>query len=191
MAVKFTLKRVIPFVLIYAALIISAAVMHYFMHSSGLKWILRYLGIAGTVLIIISFVYSLRKRKIIKFGKAKIMLQIHEALAWTGALLILIHAGFEFDAVIPRMAVFSMLVVVASGVTGKYLLKQAKESIKERRAELQARNFSEYEIEKELFMLSLITGKMQMWRNIHIPLTVIFAALAFLHIATILLFWRW
>ncbi len=191
MAVKFALKRVIPFVLIYAALIISAAVIHYFMHSSGLKWTLRYLGIAGTVLIIISFVYSLRKRKIIKFGKARIMLQIHEALAWTGALLILIHAGFEFDAVIPRMAVFAMLVVVASGVTGKYLLKQAKESIKERRAELQARNFSEYEIEKELFMLSLITGKMQMWRNIHIPLTVIFASLAFLHIATILLFWRW
>lgn len=191
MAVRFAFRRVAPFVLIYVALIISAAVIHYFMHGSGLKWTLRYLGIAGSALIILSFFYSLRKRKIIRFGKAKLLLQVHEGFAWTGALLILLHAGFEFDAVIPRMAVFAMLIVVASGITGKYLLKQAKESIKERRAELRAKGLTESEIEKEIFMLSLFAGKMQMWRNIHIPLTVIFAAFAFLHIVTILLFWRW
>jgi len=161
------------------------------MHSSGLKWTLRYLGIAGSVLIILSFVYSLRKRKVINFGKAKTLLQIHELLAWTGSLLILLHAGFEFDAVIPRMAVIAMLIVVASGLTGKYLLKQARESIKEKRTELKAKNLSDDEIEKELFGLSLIADKMQMWRTVHIPLTLIFAAFALLHIITILLFWRW
>jgi cytochrome b561 len=119
------------------------------------------------------------------------MLQVHELLAWTGSLLILLHAGFEFDAVIPRIAVFTMLIVVASGLTGKYLLKQARESITARRAELKAKNLSADEIEKELFALSLVADKMQMWRNVHIPLTVIFAAFALLHIITILLFWRW
>jgi len=191
MASKFTIKGIIPFILIYVALIASAAAFHIFLHSGGYKWILRYLGIAGTVLILISFVYSLRKRKVISFGKAKLLLQIHEALAWTGSLLILVHAGFDFDAVIPRMAVIAMLIVVASGLIGKYLLKQAKESIKERRTELKVKNLSEDEIEKELFALSLIADKMQMWRSVHIPLTVIFAAFALLHIITILLFWKW
>jgi hypothetical protein len=112
-------------------------------------------------------------------------------MAWLGSLLILIHAGFGFDAVIPRMAVFAMLIVVASGITGKYLLKQAKESLKEKRVELTAKKLSTHEIERELFTLSLITDKMQMWRTIHIPLTLIFAAFALLHIITILLFWQW
>jgi len=183
--------KIFPFVFIYVILITAAISINIFLQNAGCKWLLRYLGIAGTVLIIFSFVYSLRKRKIIKFGKAKLLLQIHELMAWTGSLLILIHAGFDFDAVIPRMAVFAMLVVVASGITGKYLLKQAKENLKERRAELIAKNLSPDEIEKELFALSLIAEKMQMWRTVHIPLTLIFAAFALLHIITILLFWRW
>lgn len=191
MSLKFTLRKILPFVIIYAALILLAVTLHLYMHNSGLKWMLRYLGIAGTGLIILSFVYSLRKRKVINLGKAKTLLRTHELLAWTGSLLILLHAGFEFDAVIPRMAIFAMLIVVASGLTGKYLLKQARESIKEKRFELKEKNLSEEEIEKELFTLSLIADKMQMWRNIHIPLTLVFAAFALLHIITILLFWRW
>lgn len=191
MASKFTIRNVLPFFVIYALLIALATTLHIYLQDAGYKWILRYLGIVGTFLILLSFVYSLRKRKIINFGKAKFLLQIHEVLAWTGSLLILVHAGFEFDAVIPRIAVFAMLIVVASGLTGKYLLKQARESIKDRRTELKAKNLSEDEIEKELFALSLIADKMQMWRAVHIPLTVIFAAFALLHIITTLLFWRW
>jgi len=191
MALGFTIKKILPFILIYFTLLITAVFLHILLQSGGQKWILRYLGIAGTLLIVISFVYSLRKRKLIKFGKAKLLLQIHEALAWFGSLLILLHAGFEFDAIIPRMAVFAMLIVVASGITGKYLLKQAKESLKEKRAELAAKNLSEDEIEREVFTLSIIADKMQMWRTVHIPLTLIFAAFALLHIITILLFWQW
>lgn len=191
MAFRLVIKKTLPFVLIYLSLLIIAVSLHLFLHSSGYKWLLRYIGIAGTLLIVFSFAYSLRKRKFIKFGKAKLLLQIHEVMAWMGSLLILIHAGFEFDAVIPRMAVFAMLIVVASGITGKYLLKQAKDSLKEKRTELTLKNLPPEEIERELFTLSLIADKMQMWRTIHIPLTLIFAAFALLHIITILLFWRW
>lgn len=191
MAVKFTFKNILPLVLIYVAFAAAAAVIHLGLHSAGQKWILRYLGIAGTLLILISFIYSLRKRKIISFGKPKLLLQIHEVMAWSGAVLILAHSGIDFETVIPRAAVFAMLIVVASGLTGKYLLKNAREDIKSRRSELKAKNLSEEEIEKELFSLSLLADKMQMWRNVHIPLTVIFAALALLHIIVTLLFWHW
>ena len=191
MTVKFTIKNILPLVLIYLAFVAAAAVIHLVLHSAGQKWILRYLGIAGTLLILTSFIYSLRKRKIISFGKPKLLLQIHEVMAWSGAVLILAHSGIDFEAVIPRAAVFAMLIVVASGLTGKYLLKNARENIKSRRSELKAKNLSEEEIEKELFSLSLLADKMQMWRSVHIPLTVIFAALALLHIIITLLFWRW
>jgi len=191
MAFRLVIKKFLPFVLIYISLLLIAVSLHLSLHSSGYKWLLRYLGIAGTLLIIFSFTYSLKKRKIIRFGKAKQLLQIHEVMAWIGSLLVLIHAGFEFDAVIPRMAVFAMLIVVASGVTGKYLLKQAKESLNEKRAELKLKGLPQDEIERELFTLSLIANKMQIWRTVHIPLTLIFAAFALLHIVTMLLFWRW
>jgi len=190
MIADFTFKKAFPLILIYLALFASAAVLHIFLHSAGVKWILRYLGIAGTCLILISFIYSLRKRKVISFGKPKLLLQIHEILAWTGALMILINSGIEFDAVIPRIASFAMLVVVTSGLTGKYLLKNARESIKSKREELKAKKLSEGEIERELFSLSLLANKMQMWRSVHIPLTLIFAAFALLHIIFTLLFWR-
>jgi len=191
MTAKFSIKNIFPLVLIYLAFVAAAAVVHLVLHSAGQKWILRYLGIAGTLLILTSFIYSLRKRKIISFGKPKLLLQFHEVMAWSGAVLILAHSGIDFEAVIPRAAVFAMLIVVASGLTGKYLLKNARENIKSRRAELKVKNFSEEEIEKELFSLSLVADKMQMWRSVHIPLTVIFAALALLHIIITLLFWRW
>jgi len=191
MTVKFTIKNILPLVLIYLAFVAAAAVVHLVLHSARQKWILRYLGIAGTLLILTSFIYSLRKRKIISFGKPKLLLQIHEVMAWSGAVLILAHSGIDFEAVIPRAAVFAMLIVVASGLTGKYLLKNARENIKSRRSELKAKNLSEEEIERELFSLSLLADKMQMWRSVHIPLTVIFAALALLHIIITLLFWRW
>jgi len=188
---KFTTRKILPFALIYLALFASAVLMNYIVHRADLKWIISYLGIAGTSLIIISFIYSLRKRKIIRSGNAKILLQIHEVLAWTGAMIILVHAGIALDAVIPRMAEFAMLIVVASGLTGKYLLKQARESIKAKRTELKAKNIPDEEIEKELFALSVMADKMQMWRQVHLPLTMIFAALSLLHIMVILLFWRW
>ncbi|HLG28518.1 MAG TPA: hypothetical protein VI423_12120 [Paenisporosarcina sp.] len=191
MILNFTFKKALPLILIYLALFASAAVLHFFLNTAGFKWLLRYLGIAGTLLILFSFIYSLRKRKIIPFGKPKFLLQFHEAMAWSGAVLVLAHSGIDFEAVIPRAAVFAMLIVVASGLTGKYLLKNAREDIKSKREELKAKNLSGEEIEKELFSLSLLADKMQLWRSVHIPLTVIFAAFALLHIIITLLFWRW
>ena len=185
------IKKVLPFVILYIAFLVSAIAHHIFLQSTDQKWILRYLGIAGTLLVIFSFMYSLRKRNVLNFGKAKSLLKVHEVFAWTGALLILTHAGFDFDAVIPRIASFAMLIVVASGITGKYLLKLTKLDLKQRLQEIEAHNLSAEEIDKELFFRSLIADKMQMWRNVHIPLTVIIIAFALLHIITILLFWRW
>ena len=151
----------------------------------------RYFGIIGTVLIIASFTYSMKKRKLLTIGSPKMFLQSHEVLGWIGALMVLVHGGIHFNALIPWLAMISMLVVVASGLTGKFLLKDAKEQLKENEQRLRALGTPEPEIEQELLSHSLLIGTMQQWRKIHMPLSMIFFGLASLHIIITLLFWRW
>lgn len=191
MALKFVGSKIIPSVFVFLLLILSAILIDFLLHLAGLVWVGRYLGIVGTIVIITSFIYSLRKRKIIKSGSPKRLLQNHELQGWVGALFIIVHGGIHFNAVIPWLALFAMVVVVASGLTGKYLLKQAKERLKDKEADLVKQNKSTEEIEKELLYSSLLVDTMQKWRKVHMPLTMIFIAFALIHIIITLLLWRW
>ena len=186
------LKRVAPLAFWYLLLIALAITLDLLLHKLGLYWVGRYLGIFGTCLLLISFVYSLRKRQIIKFGSPKKLLNAHEYLSWAGVLMILVHAGWHFNAVLPWLAVFLMTVVVASGFTGKFLLREARERLFEREHQLrQAGAISDDEIERSLFLDSLTVGLMEHWRHFHLPLTAVFTALAIVHIVSILVLWKW
>ena len=186
------LRKIVPFAFWYLLLIGLAIVLDLLLHRSGLFWIGRYLGICGTILLLLSFVYSLRKRKIINFGSPKELLNVHEYLSWAGVLMILVHAGWHFSAVLPWLAVLLMVVVVASGFTGKFLLREAREHLKVRRQELQdAGEVSQSDLDKGLFLDSLTVDLMENWRHVHLPLTAIFAALAMVHIVSILVLWKW
>ena len=191
MAVKFIFSKIVPSIILFISLLVLTVLIDYLLHLSGFVWVGRYLGIVGTLIIISSFIYSLRKRKIIQISTPKQLLQNHELFGWSGALMILVHGGIHFNAIIPWLALFAMVIVVASGLTGKYLLKEAKESLKDKQIELKSRNLSTNEIEKELFYSSLLVDTMQKWRKVHMPLTMIFAALALLHIIITLLLWSW
>jgi hypothetical protein len=191
MALKFILSKVFPSIILFVSLIIVTILIDFVFHLFSIVWIGRYLGIIGTLLIISSFVYSLRKRKMISISSPKRLLQYHEWFGWLGSLMILVHGGIHFNAIIPWLALFTMIVVVASGLMGKYLLKQAKDSIKNKVAEIKSKNLSEVEIEKELLHNSLLVETMQKWRKVHMPLTMIFAAFALLHIIITLLLGMW
>ena len=191
MALKLIFSKIVPSIILFISLLVLTVLIDYLLHLSGFVWVGRYLGIVGTLIIISSFIYSLRKRKIIQISTPKQLLQNHELFGWSGALMILVHGGIHFNAIIPWLALFAMVIVVASGLTGKYLLKEAKESLKDKQIELKSRNLSPNEIEKELFYSSLLVDTMQKWRKLHMPLTMIFAALALLHIIITLLLWSW
>lgn len=191
MAAKFLFYKILPSFILFILLIISALLIDYLFHLAGIIWVGRYLGIVGTFVIVFSFIYSLRKRKIIKAGSPKKLLQNHELMGWIGALFILVHGGIHFNAIIPWLALFSMVIVVASGLTGKFLLKQAKERLKDKEADLKVQGKSIEEIEKELLYSSLLVETMQKWRKVHMPLTMIFIAFALIHIIITLLMWRW
>jgi hypothetical protein len=158
------------------------------LHYLKLVAVGRYLGYAGTFTIIGSFVYSLRKRKIIKSGSPKTYLMVHEYMAWVGSIMLLVHAGIHFNALLPWLAVLAMIISVISGLVGKFLLKKASLAHKENIQFLVMGGASKEDAEKKLFFESIAVDLMKKWRMVHLPITLLFALLALIHIITVFLF---
>lgn len=184
-------KEVVPFLLMFGALILAAIVGDALLHYFDLVWIGRYLGIPGTLLILMSFLYSMRKRKLVSFGKPKNLLVLHETFAWLGALMILVHAGVHVYAILPWLALVAMLVNVLSGMTGKFLLDRSRRFVSEKRAAYASQGLPTDEVEKRLFWDATTFDLMKNWRAVHLPITLAFAVLGVTHILSILLFWQW
>ena len=182
-------SRALPFATLFLSLIAAALFVDLLLHRFGLPWVGRDLGWIGTLLILVSFVYSLRKRRWIGIGSVRKWLRLHELLGWLGALAILVHAGIHLHALLPWAALLALLVVVASGVTGRTLLIGARRQLSGRETELRRQGLTGDEIERALFLDSLTVRAMEKWRTVHIPLTLNFAILSLVHVATVLLFW--
>ena len=184
-------EEVLPFAALLGSLVIATVIADALLHQLGLVWIGRYLGIPGTIFILLSFFYSLRKRKLISVGKPKTLLNLHQAFAWLGALMILVHAGIHVYAILPWLALVAMLVNVISGMTGKYLLDRSRRFLAEKKDAYVARGLSGEAIEKEMFWDATAVDLMKKWRAVHFPITLAFAVLGLAHILSIFLFWQW
>ena len=184
-------REVVPFFLQLALLGLAALAIDALLHWLDAVWIGRYLGIPGVLLIIGSFGYSLRKRKLITTGNPATLLRLHERMAWAGSLLILVHAGIHFNAILAWLAVWAMLVNIASGLTGKFLLQRARSRLEETRKQLRAQGLSSTELEDSLYWDSLTFDAVKQWRAVHYPIALAFAVLAAGHLASIFLFGGW
>ena len=184
-------QHILPFCLLLGLLAVATLAGDYLLHQLNLVWVGRYLGIPGTILIIISLIYSLRKRKVITAGNPKSLLTFHELTAWLGSLLVLIHAGIHFNAILPWLATVAMSVNVVSGLVGKLLLDQSRRHVQGEREDLQLRGFSKFEVEQALFWDAVTLDAMTKWRKVHIPIFIVFVILALGHIISIFLFWGW
>jgi hypothetical protein len=169
-------------------MILIAIAADYLLHRLQMVYVGRYLGIIGTSVIIVSFIYSLRKRKIITFGSPKKLLELHEYLAWIGSIMLLVHAGIHFNAILPWLAILMLLIAVASGLIGKFLLKKANEKLKEKRTALIHSGISKEDADKKLFFDSITVDLMKKWRIVHLPITLILGILSLLHIITVIMF---
>ncbi len=183
--------EVLPFLLLFSALVILTLVGDYILHLFDLVWIGRYLGIPGTILILLSLIYSLRKRKMIDTGSPRSLLRMHEIFTWLGALMVLVHAGVHFNAVLPWLALGAMIINVISGMVGRYLLTRSRRHLQERQERFNMHGLSKTETEKELFWDSVAFDLMAKWRVVHIPISLAFAVLALGHIVSIFMFWGW
>ena len=175
----------------FGLLILATIITDALLHQFGLIWIGRWLGIPGTIMILLSFFYSMRKRKVISFGKPKTLLLVHETLTLIGALMILVHAGIHIYAILPWLALLAMLVNVISGMTGKYLLDRSRKFLAEKKQAYSQQGLSEEVIENKLFWDATTFDLMKKWRSVHLPITLVFAVLCITHILSIFLFWQW
>jgi hypothetical protein len=184
-------EEVLPFAALLGSLVVATIIADALLHQLGLVWIGRYLGIPGTIFILLSFFYSLRKRKLISVGKPKTLLNLHQAFAWLGALMILVHAGIHVYAILPWLALVAMLVNVISGMTGKYLLDRSRRFLADKKDAYVTRGLSGEAIEKEMFWDATAVDLMKKWRAVHFPITLAFGVLGLAHILSIFLFWQW
>jgi hypothetical protein len=184
-------QHILPFSLLLGLLAAATLAGDYLLHWLDLVWVGRYLGIPGTILIMFSLIYSLRKRKYITTGNPKTLLTLHEFTAWLGSLLVLIHAGLHFNAILPWLATVVMSVNVLSGLVGKLLLDRSRRHIQGERENLLLRGLSGPELEQALFWDAVTLDAMAKWRKVHIPIFMVFVVLALGHIISIFLFWGW
>ncbi|MBN8488214.1 MAG: hypothetical protein J0M20_10900 [Burkholderiales bacterium] len=191
MKARLVRREVLPFIASLALLVLLALALDGLLHLLDLLWIGRWLGIPGTLLIIGSTAYSMRKRQLIHSGHPATLLRWHEWLAWLGSLLVLVHAGVHFNAILGWLAVWAMLINVGSGLTGKFLLDRSRRRLEEARQGLRARGLSETELADQLYWDSMTFDAVRQWRVVHFPITLAFGVLGTAHIVAIALFWGW
>ncbi len=102
---------------------------HRFLRPSGPVG--QTLGLMGTVLMMVPFVYMGRKRiKSLKpVGTVKSWLEIHLFCGIVGPVLVTLHTSFKFNGIISA-AYWSMVLVMLSGFVGRYLYVRIPRSIR-------------------------------------------------------------
>ncbi|WP_281324013.1 hypothetical protein [Flavobacterium sp. IMCC34518] len=182
------LKDIVPFITWFSAMIFSAILIDIILHYFDIVFIGRHLGYLGTFTILVSFLYSLKKRKMIQFSSPKALLDLHEYLAISGSVMILVHAGIHIHSILPWLAILMLLINVSSGLVGKYLLAQANKTMKVRKSSFENSGMSEDEISKAIFWDATAVESIKKWRKIHLPITYFLGLLSLIHIVSVILF---
>jgi hypothetical protein len=139
----------------------------------------------------VSFGYLMRKRKWLRSGNPATLLRWHEGLAWLGSLLVLVHAGIHFNAILAWLAVAAMLINVGSGLTGKYLIARSRRRLDEARLRMRDQGLPADEWADRTYWDTLTFDAVKKWRVIHFPITLAFGVLGLAHIIATFLFWGW
>lgn len=82
-----------------------------------------WMGVAGGVMMLLLFLYPMRKRwgALANLGKAKNWFVVHMALGILGPVLVLAHSTFKIGSLNAGVALYSMLIVAASGIAGRFI----------------------------------------------------------------------
>jgi hypothetical protein len=97
------------------------------------------LGLAGGVMMLLLFLYPLRKhfRFMHGFGPAKYWFALHMTLGILGPLFILAHSRFHVGSINAGIALASMSLVAGSGIAGRFIYTRIHHGLYGRRANLQ------------------------------------------------------
>jgi len=184
------IQRAFPLTLSYLLLVAAAISLDYLLHAAHLVWIGRYLGVTGTAFLVFSFGYSARKKKIVRSGTTGFFLRLHCNAGWIGTLMVLVHSGVHFNALLPWTATAFMMVVTASGHVGQYLVLKIREEVNMKKKQAIGQNADCFP-DQQHFWDSLTVNALGRWRTIHMPLVSVLLVLCMLHILSVILFTNW
>jgi hypothetical protein len=107
----------------------------YWTAETGLGY---WLGIVGSLMMLALIAYPLRKRFRIFHGLGRVAsyFRIHMIFGILGPTLIVLHSNFKLGSLNSRLALLTMLVVVASGIVGRYLYSQVHRGLYGLRADV-------------------------------------------------------
>ena len=145
-------------------------------------------GWMGLVMIALTFVYPIKRWLHPNHVWPKTWFEVHQVLGIAGPLLILVHSGLHYHALVPVFALIAMILVVFSGITGQAIHYLAFQTLYKQRHELAEQGLSEDMVESRLHELAMQEETLRWWRCVHGPLTFTFVVLTLLHVGGALYF---
>ena len=119
------IQRLVP--LVFAVTVLSALYVGWSNRDEGHltpeTGIGYWLGIVGATMMLLLLLYPLRKRvRLLRhLGRVPRWFRLHMLLGVLGPTLILFHSNFKLGSLNSNVALVAMLIVVASGIVGRYL----------------------------------------------------------------------
>ena len=145
-------------------------------------------GWAGLALTLLVFVYPIRKRVNPSHRWPRGWFRVHMVTGVLGPLLIFIHSGAHYHAIVPILAMGSMVIVVVSGVVGQLVHAFSLRALNEHRHDLLHRGLSERDVDAQMHRMASQEEIFRLWQAIHAPMTVMFLAFTALHVVGALFF---
>jgi hypothetical protein len=98
-----------------------------------------WIGVAGAVMMLLLFTYPLRKyfQFTRNWGSMKFWFVLHMLLGVGGPMLILLHSTFRVGSLNAGVALYSMIIVAASGVLGRFFYSRVNRGLHGERTDLQ------------------------------------------------------
>jgi len=86
------------------------------------------MGLVGGIMMLLQFIYTARKRskKMRRWGELKVWFGIHTFIGLSAPTIIVFHSRFELQSINASVAFIAMIIVVFSGIVGRYLYSQVK-----------------------------------------------------------------
>ena len=145
-------------------------------------------GWIGFTVTLLVFVYPLRKRISPARRWPRGWFRVHMVAGVVGPLFIFLHSGAHYHALVPVLAMLSMVIVVLSGIIGQAVHAFSLRALNDQRRRLQHEGLSEGDIDAQLHGMASQEEAFRMWQAIHAPMTLMFLVFTVLHVAGALFF---
>lgn len=146
------------------------------------------MGWVGLGVILLVFVYPIRKRLSRNDRWPRGWFQVHMTAGVIGPILIVLHSGAHLHAIVPQVALAAMAVVVVSGIVGQGVHYLALRTLNDRRRELHEEGLTPDEIDVRLRGMAAQEEGFRLWQAVHAPMTLMFLVLTAVHVIGALYF---